>query len=48
MDADIREYHRDIDKVRSHNDYYYFLMKLMKEEDKGNFFIAMDRDKHFQ
>ena len=39
---------RDLESLRSHNDYYYFLMKLLKEEHKQNFMIAMESDKYCQ
>eukprot|EP00347_Sterkiella_histriomuscorum_P011667 403371574 len=37
-----------MEKLRTHNDYYYFLLKLIKEEDKQNFMIALEKDKHFE
>ena len=38
---------RDLEQTRSLNDYYSFLVRLLKEEDKVFFFKAMEQDKLF-
>ena len=45
IEGERRERHRDLEKIRSHNDYYQFLAKLLKEEDKVAFMLALETDK---
>lgn len=44
IEAERRERHRDLEKLRSHNDYYQFLSRLLKEEDKVAFMLALEKD----
>ncbi len=47
LEIERRDRTKEMEQARSLNDYFSFLVRLLKEEDKVFFFKAMEQDKLF-